>query len=83
MLTTDALDVFGILRDQGTGLIKKPSTGEFLAWLQILVARSRDDMSHIRSKSMIEPALSALIKTGEDRLKARVALEEWVGTHST
>ncbi len=82
-LLENALDIFGKLREQGTGLNKKPSTGEFLAWLQVLVAKSGDEPAFIRSAAMIEPTLSALIKTSEDRLKARVALEEWVGKQQT
>lgn len=81
-LLNDALEIFDTLRDQTTGLLKKPSTGELLAWLRVLVARSQDDSAHIRSKSMIEPALSAMIKTAEDRPKAQGLLEEWLETKS-
>ena len=78
VLLTDALEIFNTLREQPAGLLKKPSTSELLSWLRILVARSQDDSAHIRSKSMIEPALSAMIKTAEDRPKAQGLLEEWI-----
>jgi MoxR-like ATPase len=78
-LLDDALDIFGRLRDSSAGLLKKPSTGELLAWLQVLVARSADGNEFIRDPAMIEPTLSAMIKTAEDRPKARELLVEWLG----
>ena len=79
-LLDDALDIFGRLRDPTAGLLKRPSTGELLAWLQVLVARSDAGGAFIRTPAMIEPTLSAMIKTAEDRPKAQALLEEWLGT---
>lgn len=78
-LLDDALDVFQRLRDPTAGLLKRPSTGELLAWLQVLAARSGGGTGFIRSDAMIEPTLSAMIKTAEDRPKAKALLEEWLG----
>jgi MoxR-like ATPase len=75
-----ALDLFDRLRDPASGLHKRPSTGELLAWLQILAARSQGNDGYIRSDAMIDPALATLVKTADDRPKARELLKEWLKT---
>ncbi len=79
-LLEDALNLFERLRDPASGLHKKPSTGELLAWLQVLVTHSQDNDDYIRTAAMVEPALAALIKTTEDRPKARELLKDWLKT---
>ena len=78
----DALDLFHRLRDRSTGLLKKPSTGELLAWLQVL-KRWLPAGGEIRDSRLLEPTLSALIKTVEDRDKARKLIEAWIRSTQT
>lgn len=77
-LLEDALELFERMRDSTSGLHKKPSTGELLAWLQVLVHKSHDDENYIRSEAMVEPTLASLIKTADDRPKARELLKDWL-----
>lgn len=79
-LLDDALDLFERLRDPASGLYKKPSTGELLAWLQILVTRCEGNPDYIRSDAMIEATLAALVKTADDRPRARELLQDWLKT---
>ncbi len=79
-LLDDAFDVFDLLHQRSSGLLKRPSTGELLAWLRVLVAGAGGSL---RGPEMIEPALSTMIKTSEDRLKARELLAEWLRTRQS
>ncbi len=76
-LLDDALELLDTLRDPAAGLLKKPSTGELLAWLRVLVdgPGGGDGLRHER---VVEPTLCALVKTVEDRPKARELVEEWI-----
>ena len=77
-LLDDALELFYRLRDRATGLLKPPSTGELLAWLRIVGDRSADGSRMLRGDAIIEPALACLVKTMEDRPKAREVLKVWL-----
>ncbi len=75
-LLNDALEIFDELRKPTTGLVKKPSTGEFLGWLR-LVSGSANGAGVLRDPSAIERALCSLVKTVDDRDRARKVLEAW------
>lgn len=76
-----ALSFFYRLREPGSGLQKKPSTGEFLAWVRALGALGLDARRPLGGDAArIEPTLGVLVKTAEDRQAARSLLEEWLGT---
>lgn len=77
----DALAFFYKLREPGSGLLKKPSTGEFLAWVRALATVPLSARRPLGGDPKpIEPTLGVLVKTAEDRLAARSLLEEWIGT---
>jgi MoxR-like ATPase len=77
-LLDGALELFYKLRDRTTGLLKPPSTGEFLAWLRVLGDGTGKGSLKLRGEAIIEPTLSCLIKTMEDRPKARELLKSWL-----
>jgi len=74
----DALQVFARLRDTSAGLTKAPSTGEFLAWLQVMTAGGDGEAASLRSPEMVKPTLATLVKTVEDRPRAEALLTEWL-----
>lgn len=75
---SDALNIFYKLRD--SGLRKKPATAEFLAWLIAVREKDIDENSANpleklkTNEDLIERTLSILIKTQDDREKARKIL---------
>ncbi len=83
-LLTDALDLFAALREEAVGLVKKPSTGELLAWLRVLTdgpyAVGRQDL---RNPRLLEATVSTLIKRAEDREKAGAVVKKWMATPET
>jgi MoxR-like ATPase len=79
----DALEFFFRLRESGAGLVKKPSTSEFMAWIRALSTASMSAVRPLgRDLAKIEPTLSVLVKTAEDRAAARSLLEEWIDSPS-
>jgi MoxR-like ATPase len=72
-LLKSALGLVKRLRETTLGLLKTPSTGEMLAWMQDLAAKPARE-----NKRLVERSLCALIKTREDREKARPEVENWV-----
>jgi MoxR-like ATPase len=66
-LLQEALEVFFALRDV-PGLKKKPSTSEFLDWLQLLLAEdiSPDALRSTDRKAFIPPLHGALLKNEQD-----------------
>ncbi len=80
-LLDDALEIFAVLRDPSAGLLKKPSTGELLAWLRVLTAGPHAvDGDGLRQERLVEPTLCALVKTVGDRPKARALVLEWLNS---
>lgn len=77
-LLDNALQLFERLRDPSSGLTKKPSTSELLAWLQILVLHTKTSEDYLHTDAMIEPALAALVKTTDDRPRVRELLKDWL-----
>ncbi len=67
-----ALGLFLHLRDPALGLIKTPSTGELLAWVQDLVCGPPT-----AGDRLVERTLCTLIKTKEDRDRARPEVAKW------
>jgi MoxR-like ATPase len=67
-----ALDLLDSLRDPTLGLLKTPSTGELLAWMLDLSQR------RVEGNHLVERTLCALIKTVEDRGRAKSVVEAWV-----
>jgi MoxR-like ATPase len=76
-LLASALGLFERLRDPSLGLLKAPSTAELLAWMQDLTAGPA-----VSGERRVERALCILIKTKDDRDKARVEIEKWVKDRS-
>jgi MoxR-like ATPase len=71
-LLAAALDLFERLRDPALGLLKTPSTGELLAWMQDLAGGPP-----AAGDRLVERTLCALIKTKEDRDRARSEVARW------
>jgi MoxR-like ATPase len=78
-LLADALNLFAKLREQNSGLRKKPATAELLGWLIVLREINQEVGDPIREKpGLIATSLSTLVKTTEDQQLARSILEEWL-----
>ena len=61
------------------GLLKRPSTGELLAWLRVLEQQFSGGRAALRqSKDAALSTLTALAKTADDLSRARAATEEWL-----
>lgn len=71
-LLESALDLFERLHDPALGLLKKPSTGELLAWIHDLASGPQIQ------EGLVERTLCTLIKTKEDGDRARAEVEKWV-----
>jgi MoxR-like ATPase len=71
-LLSSALDLFERLRDPALGLLKTPSTGELLAWLHGLASGPS-----VSGDRLIERTLCTLIKTKDDRDRARAEVQKW------
>ncbi len=77
-LLQEAFEVFELLRDPLSGLVKRPATSEFLSWLHILTEKSGNgEPASLANRRQIEPALCVLTKLTEDRAKAQTLIEEW------
>lgn len=71
-LLNEALEFFYSLRDekQSTCLSRRPSTSEFLNWLQILDERQIERDNSLKEQwQLIETTISALAKNAEDRAR--------------
>ncbi|MDJ0911805.1 MAG: MoxR family ATPase [Woeseiaceae bacterium] len=74
-LQREAFEIFELLRDPMSGLVKRPATSELLSWLHVLTANGA--AATLTAPEQIEPALCVLTKLTEDRNKARTLIEGW------
>ena len=74
---SDAIELFLELRKPTTGLKKRPSTGEFLVWLQSLCRMSGTDNPIIDDSNRLAASLSAMIKSNEDLTISQGVIKEW------
>lgn len=78
-LLEDALDLFRTLRDNNSGLHKKPATAELLGWLIVLSQISIDGENPFRHQpERLASTLTTLVKTEEDQKRAKTVLDEWL-----
>lgn len=75
-----ALDFFQSLREADLHWEKKPSTAEFLDWLEALITLGADTevMALNEQTLLLERSLSCLAKTVEDAEKAEAFMHEWL-----
>lgn len=72
-----ALDLFIRLRDDNSGITKKPSTAELIAWIAVLRKRDVDFRLRLRREE-IEPTLCTLVKLQDDADQARKIVDQWL-----
>jgi len=77
-LLNDALALFLRLREQTSGLRKKPATAELLGWLVALQQTGQGMENPMRDKEVVLNTLSILIKTAADQSRAREITEQWL-----
>jgi MoxR-like ATPase len=80
-LLTDALELFYLLRQPGSGLRKKPATAELLDWVGVLVDSSAPGDAEnplVRDPELALRTISSLVKTVEDQEKATRITREWL-----
>lgn len=84
-LCRDAIELFQLLRAEHNELRKNPSTGEFLAWVNLLLARGasmdkplKTAVKTIGNERFIELTRNVLIKNREDRDTANGVLKSWL-----
>ncbi|MGK7908464.1 MAG: AAA family ATPase [Synechococcus sp.] len=75
---TQALDLFERLREDRSGLAKKPATAELLGWLISLQDLSEGAENPLSEAEVVESGLSSLIKTASDREKALKIVKRWL-----
>jgi MoxR-like ATPase len=73
-----ALSLFYRLRSHQIGLRKKPATSELLSWLIILQKFTQESENPLMQRDIVFGTLSSLIKTAEDREKAKKVVEQWI-----
>jgi len=73
----NALDLFYQLRDQSSGLRKKPATAELLGWLLALQAIGNGRANPLERPELAEKTLGVLIKTEYDLKKATEIMRRW------
>lgn len=75
---TDAIDLFGRLRLDETGLRKKPGTAELLGWVSAMErAGAQTHKALSEQKQFVRASLGALIKNSEDQNTARAVVDAW------
>jgi MoxR-like ATPase len=75
----DAVEFFLSLRDEDSGLRKKPATAELLGWLVFLGDRIQDKQQPLRSnEEVLRSSLGVLIKNAEDQAAAKDLLNSWL-----
>lgn len=82
-LVQDAIELFGVLRQNSSGLRKKPATAELLLWLLTLqrLLGPGDEARGLReppAQEALQRSLSSLIKTADDRIRAQTVLDQWL-----
>ncbi|MBN3883790.1 MAG: MoxR family ATPase [Nostoc sp. JL34] len=73
-----ALSLFYRLRSPEVGLRKKPATSELLGWLIVLQKFTRESENPLMQREIVFATMSSLIKTAEDREKAKKFIEQWI-----
>jgi MoxR-like ATPase len=73
----DALSLFYQLRDQSSGLRKKPATAELLGWLLALQALGDGLANPLERSELAEKTVGVLIKTEYDLKKAMEIVRRW------
>ena len=79
-LLNDALALFLRLREQTSGLRKKPATAELLGWLVALQQTSQGMENPMGDKEVVLNTLSILVKTAADQPHAREITEQWLNS---
>lgn len=72
-----ALDLFIRLRDDNSGITKKPSTAELIAWIAVLRRRDVDFRLRLKREE-IEATLCTLVKLQDDADQARKIVDQWM-----
>jgi MoxR-like ATPase len=80
-LLTEALSFFGRLRDDATGLRKKPGTAELLGWLAALLGLGATRARPLREQAAIAVStLATLAKSAADQQRVVEAFMAWFQT---
>ena len=78
-MVSDAIDLFGLLREDQAGLSKRPSIAELIEWLYVLptvgAVRGSTLIDH---PEVIRGTLSVLVKTSDDRERALAVVNDWL-----
>ena len=79
VLLKEALDFFFRLREQSSGLRKRPATAELLGWLLSLREHGlKVDQRLCDNKEIVASTLSTLVKSAEDQAIAQAVLDDWI-----
>lgn len=74
-----AISLFEKLREPRSNLIKKPATAELLSWIIALQKfNGSSDIPLKQNSNLIITTLSSLIKTADDKEKAKKIVEQWI-----
>ena len=73
----DAVKLFVKLRENSTGLRKKPATAELLNWLTSLRALDTNVEAPLKESKALGSTLNTLVKTAEDQHKAERIVLTW------
>jgi len=72
-----ALELFIRLRDDNSGVTKKPSTAELISWVAVLRKREVDFRIRLK-KEDVEETLCTLVKLQEDLDSAKKIVGQWI-----
>jgi MoxR-like ATPase len=74
-----AISLFEKFRESRSNLTKKPATAELLSWILALQNfNGSPDIPLKQNSNLIFTTLSSLIKTAEDKEKAKKIVEQWI-----
>ncbi len=75
---SDVIDLFYKLRDNSSGLRKKPATAELLGWIITLKEMGENQEKPVmEDEELLRSSLSVLIKNSDDLNQANLILNEW------
>ncbi len=80
-LVDQALELFALLREKSSRLVKKPSTSELLDWLRLLVDGPFEiGENGLRDRRHLQATVSTLLKTEDDLDHGKKLIEQWMSS---
>jgi len=73
-----AISLFFKLREKDNALLKKPSTGELIIWINVMRRMAPEKQNPMETFGIIFKSLGTLVKNNDDIKKAKEKIMEWM-----